>query len=253
MSINLKKAEKPAKTEEVTEVAEETSSPSVFNAEEQITVESYARSVVILEKAIETHNNSGISVIEMFEQSRQRLIASGMPKKEVLSEVYRSAAIVANMPEIEIDGKPVAISDRANKRMIKELTSVLAYYESGLTIRHTALPFTTFAKIVTLHKESPKNMTAGKIKNCLSVYKGAKDLTPSQEKDLDKKYADKIKNLIIMVEAMNLTAEFNADDVPSEFKAILAMAEKMDASAINNMIAGLKVAKNASEGIYKAS
>lgn len=245
----------PEVTPEVTVEEENTELESQLDSEEQNVVMAYAQSVVILEKAIDSHNAKGISVIDMFETSRVRLVDAGYPKNQVLKTVYDSASIIANMPEIEIDGVMEPISANANSRMIKELKSVLAYYENGLSIRHTALPFTMFAKLVSLHVENSVTCSKSAIKGCLSVFKGKNpdDLTTAQITDLNKKYTDKVKNLVILAEAKNLAGNFDASKIPDGFDKILKMAESMDKTAINNMIAGLRVSQNVSEGVYKAS
>ena len=248
---NTTKKTTPTQNEEV-----DTTPTSHLEDSENSSVFAYAQSVVILEKAIETHNGAGITVIDMFETARLRLVEAGMPKKDILKNVYDSAMIIANMPEIEINGEMEPISARANKRMQKELKAVFSYYQEGLSIRHTVLPFTTFEKLVSLYTLNSQTMTKSKISACLKVYPKAdkmSTLTDAQIKDLDIKYNNKVKTLIVMVDALNLAQDVDIENFSAEETAMFNTLKSKSPEDIKRYASIVKLASMANNGDYQAA
>jgi len=212
---------------------------------EVVVFKNYFAAVNALVKAEDTHNLTGIETIEMFEDTRKRFIDTKLClPKEAPSKVLDT--VKALLSTMEFDDKVV-------KRVHAELKSVHSYYENSLSIRFRALTFTTFAKLVKLHDENNVTMSKSRIKALLNVFKIINgDSTEKQVETANKSYAEKAKNLIIMVEAQNLAGSYDAESVPAGFQPIFEMAKGMDKKAINNMIAGLRVASNEHEGVYKA-
>ena len=205
----------------------------------------YFKAVDALIKAEDTHNLTGIEVIEMFEETRKRFIDAKvcLAKEAPLKVLTTVTSLLTNG----------GFDEKVEKRAKAELKSVFTYYEKSLSIRFRVLTFTVFAKLVKLHDENPKTMTKNKIAKLLEVFKALpKEPTVAQVETANKKYADSVKNLIILVEAMNLAGEYDAEKVPAGFQAIFEMAKSMDKKAVNNMINGLRVASNEHEDVYKA-
>ena len=229
--------------EKINDVEVEKTSVSVLEDSESEVINVFISKVVDLVRAEEAHNMAGLNVIDLFDSTRLRLREAGYPAKEVPLLVYDSSLIVlANMEDVP---------EKATKRAIKELKTVYNYFADGLSIRHRAITFSLFSKVVALHKEVPEYMSKSKIKSALNIFKKLPaDPTGAQVEEANKKYSERLKNLCTKTEAFKLSAEFDETKVPDGFMAIINQAKSMDKGAINNMIAGLKVAMNASEGIY---
>lgn len=234
----------PTKTNTPTTPENEVETPleALLDNKEVIGFNAYFQAVHVLIQAEDEHNVKGLDTIEMFEETRKRFIANKVClAKEAPLKVYETVLALLSTQEH---------SERVEKRIKSEMKSVFSYYENSLSIRFRALNFTTFAKMVKLFDENPETMTKSKIKALLNVYKNIDEKsTTAQKTEADKKYADKAKNLIIMVEALNLQGTFDADSIPAGFLAIMKMAETMDKGAVNNMINGLRVSQNIKEGL----
>jgi len=228
-----------AKTKEVKEVVVEQEAPEVVVTEELVADEksvimAYFASVDALVKAEADHDRTGLDTIEMFEAIRKRLVDSKVClAKEAPLRTLDSISVLLNTVEY---------SEKTVKRIKRELKAVFGYYEHGLSMRFRALKFTQFAKVVELHMEHPSLMTKSKIKACLDIYKNVTaDTNNTQLDELNKKYAERIKNLITMVDNAILQQKFDPSQLPAGFENFMQQISGLNKTAINNLITGLRV------------
>lgn len=158
----------------------------------------------ILMKAEDAHDETAKDMIEVFLESRDILVKAGYPKADVPTSIYEAL-------RIRLDASDY--SDKLVARAKKELVTITAYFNLGLSIRIRDIPFSLFQKVVELAKDKLIS------KNAIA--------TASKKNPGKPEYVKALQDIVTVAEYNKLSGEINMGLIPASLiEAINSLSDK---------------------------